>query len=106
MPQKRFESYDGTNDQPRDSIDYHEHLDTVRNQQSNGYFGRKPSKVDKLLGVASPGVHEGESIPGFSDRQGAGNTTIEDYRTHGDSPGGYTGIEAYRDRRSWKRWFS
>lgn len=111
MPPKRFESHDGSNDQNRDSIDYHEHLDTARDQQNNGYFGRKPSKVDKLLGVGnardnSSDVHERERMPSFADRQRSGSTAYEDYQAHRDSPEEYTGIEAYRDRKSWKRWFS
>ena len=36
-----------------DSVDYHQHLDHSPPNESNGYPGRRPSKVDRMLGVAN-----------------------------------------------------
>lgn len=55
----------------QDSVDYHNHLDSSPPGAGNGYPGRKPSKVDRMLGVG--GVQRSNSMgnPRSGDRQGS-----------------------------------
>lgn len=136
---RRFEPLDDYEDTPgrdsnqdRDSIDYHEHLDSSRGQQGNGYPGRRPSKADRMLGVANR-MGVGGRGSSFANSEGMPNANgngqmhpvLEDEYSDGDDgaytpdpPGGgakrmslgYGGIEAYSEKKGWregmKRWFS
>ena len=118
------ERLDGSEELPRDSVDYHEHLDNVRSQQNQGYMGRRLSKVDRMLGVGNarqdPGQSNGSAGRSFADRQrnhpeSPGAYEDEDFDTpmalpaQGDPNLGqeYDGIDAYSDkndkRKSWRR---
>ncbi len=47
-----------------DSVDYHQHIDSSSPEAENGYPGRRPSKADRMLGVANP--QRNSSAPGPS----------------------------------------
>lgn len=58
------EQMDGPEDVHRDSVDYHEHLDTVRSQSDAGNIGRRLSKVNRMLGVGGGRQSSGNTIAG------------------------------------------
>lgn len=102
---------DAHEDMHRDSIDYHEHLDTVSSQANAGIPGRRPSKVNRMLGVSSGRQGSANAIP---RRSVADGQSPDDLPTP-DSPltqsasmiQGYGGIDNYytdtkRKRSSWK----
>ena len=126
-PSERFKAERG------DSVDYHQHLDPSPPAEHNGYPGRRPSKVDRMLGVAN--LQRNPSTGGVSKIQRsytAGNGYADMKRTDespdrlsyesdvqsddyeepvasGASKGqrvsmGYSGIEAYSEKKGWRKW--
>ena len=100
------EQSDGAEGEPRDSIDYHENLDTGRPQQNTGSFGRRPSKVDRMLGVGGArGFHhnvspDGRRISGAQPAGGAAPYLDDDEDEDYDET-----LEPEKSdwRRSWRR---
>ena len=107
----------------QDSADYHAHLDSSPPGRSSGYPGRRPSKVDRMLGVG--GVQRSNSNPAGNGSaglaladQGGGGYESEDYDDDEAEPEhignagkrlsqGYSGIEAYSEKggNGWRRFF-
>lgn len=117
-----------------DSIDYHQHLDPSSLAESNGYPGRRPSKVDRMLGVANLQRNPTTGgVPKMQRSNSAGNAAVsyadkardaespdrlsyesEGYGYSDDEPvdanrgkrvsQGYSGIEAYSERKGWRKW--
>lgn len=114
-----------------DSVDYHQHLDASPPNPNSGYPGRKPSKVDRMLGVGpmaranSSSANDGNNLLGSADAHGNVETGAE---SHPESGGyeseeyeeeppknssrpisqGYSGIEAYTEKRDtgWRRFLN
>lgn len=115
-----------------DSVDYHQHLDPSPPEAENGYPGRRPSKVDRMLGVAnlqrnpSSGVsirRSNSAGTGPFNFRGTNRNTeghrspsyeSEDYDDRQEEPGsmgegkrishGYSGIDAYSEKKGWRKW--
>lgn len=117
-----------------DSVDYHHHLDPSPSEAENGYPGRRPSKVDRMLGVAH--VQRNSSTAGGSMKRsnsvgtsqaataGASRNTggprrpvydsgddYSDEEEESKPPGdgkrisqGYSGIDAYSEKKGWRKW--
>ena len=126
-PQQRQLANSDVDEARHDSVDYHQHIDTSPTDPNSGYPGRKPSKVDRMLGVgalaranssANGRIHQASS----ADAHGNVETGAQDY-SDSDSyeseeyeeevPGnslrpvsqGYSGIEAYSKKKDsgWRR---
>ena len=115
-----------------DSVDYHQHIDASPPNPISGYPGRKPSKVDRMLGVGfmaransssangavyppSPDlVHEGNAKTGaqrYSESNGYESGDLEEELPKNSSrpvSRGYSGIEAYTEKKDtgWRRFVS
>lgn len=114
-----------------DSVDYHQHLDASPPNPNSGYPGRKPSKVDRMLGVGpmaranSSSANDGNNLLGSADAHGNVETGAESHPESGgyeseeyeeerpkNSSGpisqGYSGIEAYTEKRDtgWRRFLN
>ena len=95
-------------------------------RSDSGYSGRRPSKLDRVLGIghARDEPQEREKMgPSFTARDGgvggmdgAGETDDDYYSDGVDSASevggqgvgpqrGYSGIEAYKEQKGWKRFF-
>jgi len=131
-PQSPSDQYNPERD---DSVEYHQHLDPSPPGEggNNGYPGRRPSKVDRMLGVAN--LQRNPSTGGVSKMQrsnsaGNGRVNHADARRDAESPDslpydsegysvedepaepagngrisqGYGGIEAYSERKGWRKW--
>ena len=116
-----------------DSVDYHQHLDPSPSGAENGYPGRRPNKVDRILGAAN--LQRNPSTAGASMKRsnsaGTGPSTIaganrntegprrpsygsDDYRDEQGDPRptgdgkrisqGYSGIDAYSEKKGWRKW--
>lgn len=131
----------GLDETRHDSVDYHQHIDANPPNPNNGYPGRKPSKVDRMLGVgssmartnSSPPANGGIKPPSSADARGNVGPGAQEYDdeesgnsygsegssepepeplTHVKSSGpvsqGYSGIEAYSDKkdRGWRRFLN
>ena len=115
----------------QDSVDYHQHIDASPTGPNNGYPGRKPSKVDRMLGVGSVARANSSSANGrtkpssFADahdnvetgaQRYAGSDGYESEEYEEEPPKGpvrpvsqgYSGIEAYSEKRDsgWKRFLN
>ena len=113
------QQFDGSNDQDRhDSIDYHQHLDSSPPlQPSNGYPGRRQSKVDKVLGFQNGqsntnnstgnGRNAGLSFANAQQRNSEDGYESDEFSKEPKSPArrpqGYSGIEAYSEKKGWRR---
>ena len=116
-----------------DSVDYHQHLDSSPPEGGNGHPGRRLSKVDRMLGVKNsqhkpstswkPKFQRSNSVgavqstfaetknaDGASDAPYGDESEFEDYERP-DQPRneqrisqGYSGIEAYREKKGWRKW--
>ncbi len=119
-------------DEPRhDSVDYHQHLDASPPDPNSGYPGRKPSKVDRMLGVGpmararSSSANGGINQPSSADAHADVGTGAQRYAEsdgyeseeyeeelpkHSSRPvsQGYSGIEAYSEKRDkgWRRFLN
>lgn len=114
-----------------DSVDYHQHLDASPPNPNNGYPNRRPSKVDRMLGVdpvarANSSSANGRINPpssadahnnvetGAQEDHGGGGFESEEYEDNAaKSPPrpvsqGYSGIEAYSEKKDtgWRRFFN
>ena len=114
----------------QDSVDYHQHVDASPTNPNNGYPGRKPSKVDRMLGFGSVARANSSSANGgiksssFADAHGNAQPGAQEYA---ESDGyeseeyeevpkgsmrpvsqGYGGIEAYSEKRDtgWRRFLN
>ena len=124
------DQYDGGR---QDSADYHTHLDTSPPAGRSGYFGRKPSKVDRMLGVGTVQRNKSTSAgnanaAGGADADGRAGLAVaddqkgeyysedydEDEYDNDEEPEytgnqgkrvsqGYSGIEAYSEKNN-KGW--
>lgn len=119
-------------DEPRhDSVDYHQHLDASQPTPNNGYPGRKPSKVDRMLGadpmaransfsanggtnpLSSADAHRNVGAGGKSYAESGGYESEEYEEERPKNPSrsvsqGYSGIEAYSEKKDtgWKRFMN
>lgn len=116
-----------------DSVDYHQHIDPSPPGAENGYPGRRPSKADRMLGVAnaqrkpstagvsmqrsnSAGTGPSTSAGANRDTEGARLPSYEsdDYHDEQEDPvptgdgkrisQGYSGIDAYSEKKGWRKW--
>ena len=87
----------------RDSLDYHEHIDSGRPQQANDEPpARKLSKVDRMLGLAGGGRRNAKASSTATSGLPIRRTQSQDY----DSDE-YDDADDYTEKRkSWKRFFS
>lgn len=115
--QQQYKEHDGQHD---DFLDYHDHLDTSRGQQHPGNPPRRRlSKVDRMLGVRD--ASDSANVKnGGGNRRTFANGQSGDATYDAEAPGspqgvsnrnsvmsqGYGGIEAYSEKRGWKRIFS
>lgn len=113
-----------------DSVDYHEHLDASPPNPNSGYR-RKPSKVDRMLGVgptaradsssANGGINPPSSADAHRDVESgaqryteSGGSESEEYEEESPKDSarpvsqGYSGIEAYSEKKDtgWRRFLS
>ena len=125
-PQGQFATSD-SDEARHDSVDYHQHIDASPPNTNSGYPGRKPSKVDHVLGVGSIARANSSSANGGNppvSTDAYGNVEADAQR-YAESDGyeseeveeelpkssvrpvsqGYSGIEAYSEKRDkgWRR---
>ena len=128
--QSQFTSSD-FNEARHDSVDYHQHLDASPPNPNSGYPGRKPSKVDRMLGVSpmaranSSSANGGINPPSSADAHRHVESGVQ---MHPESGGyeseeyaegppkissrpvsqGYSGIEAYTEKKDtgWRRFLN
>ena len=114
-----------------DSVDYHQHLDASPPNPNGGYPGRKPSKVDRMLGLGpvaranSSSANGGINPPGSVDAHENFENGAQSYPESGgyeseeyeEEPPktlsrpisqGYSGIEAYTEKKDtgWRRFLN
>ena len=128
-PQGQFATSD-SDEARHDSVDYHQHIDASPPNTNSGYPGRKPSKVDHVLGVDSIARANSSSANGGNPPISAdayGNVEADAQR-YAESDGyeseeveeelpkssvrpvsqGYSGIEAYSEKKDkgWRRFLA
>ena len=104
-----------------DSVDYHQHLEASPPNANSGYPGRKPSKVDRMLGVgptaransssANGGIDSPSSAIAHPESDGYESEEHEEEQPKNSSrpvSQGYSGIEAYTEKKDtgWRRFLN
>ena len=107
------EQLDGSDDMPRDSIDYHENLDTGRPQANTSSFSRRLSKVDRMLGTGAAKVGGGargfnHSVSPDGRRRKSGAAYFDDEDEEYDprstnSPYDARDVEGGSQKTDWRR---